>query len=61
MDDDKIVDLEIRIAYQDRKVDELDTLVRALVTRLEAAERDLAEMKRAMTPEEHVNERPPHY
>lgn len=59
--DDKIVDLEIRIAYQDRKVEELDHLVRGLVTRLETAERELSEIKRAMTPEEHLNERPPHY
>ena len=61
MDDDKIVDLEIRIAYQDRKVDELDTLVRSLVTRLEAAERELKELKQSVTPVEHINERPPHY
>lgn len=61
MDDDKIVDLEIRIAYQDRRVEELDQLVRSLVTRLETAERDLEQIKRAMTPEEHLNERPPHY
>lgn len=61
MEDDRVVDLEIRLAYQDRKVEELDTLVRTLVTRLETAERDLKELKRALTPIEHANERPPHY
>jgi uncharacterized coiled-coil protein SlyX len=59
--DDHLVELEIRLAYQDRKIEELDKLVRALVPRLESAERDLLEIKRAMTPEEHINEPPPHY
>jgi len=57
---DAIVELEIRIAYQDRKIEELDSLVRALVSRLETAERDLVELRRAFEPE-HVNEPPPHY
>ncbi len=60
-EDDRLVDLEIRLAYQDRKIDELDQLVRTLVTRLETSERDLSEIKRAMTPEAHINEPPPHY
>jgi uncharacterized coiled-coil protein SlyX len=60
-DDDRLMDLEIRLAYQDRKLEELDKLVRALGGRLETTERELAEIKRAMTPEEHVNEPPPHY
>jgi uncharacterized coiled-coil protein SlyX len=59
--DDHLVELEIRLAYQDRKLEELDTLVRTLVGRLEVTERELAEIKRAMTPEEHTNEPPPHY
>ena len=42
-------------------IDELDTLVRSLVTRLEAAERELKELKQTVTPVEHINERPPHY
>lgn len=61
MDDDRLVDLEIRLAYQDRKLEELDSLVRGLVGRLEISERELAELKRAMTPEKHINEPPPHY
>jgi uncharacterized coiled-coil protein SlyX len=61
MQDDALIELEIRIAFQDRKIDELDTLVRTLATRLETTERELAEVKRAMAPEEHLNERPPHY
>lgn len=61
MDDERLVDLEIRLAYQDRKVEELDQLVRSLVTRLETTERELAEVKREITPQPHTNERPPHY
>jgi uncharacterized coiled-coil protein SlyX len=57
---DPIIELEIRIAYQDRKIDELDALVRTLVARLDTAERDLVELRRALEPE-HVNEPPPHY
>jgi uncharacterized coiled-coil protein SlyX len=61
MDDERLVDLEIRLAYQDRKLEDLDGLVRTLVNRLESTERELAEIKRAMAPEEHPSERPPHY
>lgn len=55
------MDLEIRLAYQDRKIEELDKLVRALGDRLETTERELKELKQAITPVEHLNERPPHY
>lgn len=61
MQDDALVELEIRIAYQDRKIDELDALVRALADRLGTTERELAEVKKAIGPEERLNERPPHY
>ena len=59
--DDAIVELEIRIAYQDKKIDELDQLVRGLATRLETTERELREVKQALTPTELVDEKPPHY
>lgn len=55
------MDLEIRLAYQDRKIEELDKLVRTFADRLEATERELKELKQAVTPQEHLNERPPHY
>jgi len=61
MQDEAVVELEIRIAYQDRKIDALDALVRTLATRLETTERELADIKRAMEPEQRVNEPPPHY
>ena len=58
------MDLEIRLAYQDKKIGELDALVQALAARLARAERDLAELKLSMTSDEAIatiDERPPHY
>ena len=59
--EDAIVELEIRIAFQDKKIDELDQLVRGLAGRLETTERELKEIKQALTPSELVDEKPPHY
>ena len=59
--EDAVVELEIRIAYQDKKIDELDQLVRTLASRLETTERELKEIKQALTPSELVDEKPPHY
>lgn len=59
--EEQLIDLEIKLAYQDKKLAELDALVRTLVTRLDEAERDLTQLKHAISPEAHVNEPPPHY
>ncbi|MEO8705745.1 MAG: SlyX family protein [Kofleriaceae bacterium] len=59
--EEQLIDLEIKLAYQDKKLAELDALVRTLVSRLDEAERDLIQLKHAVAPEEHVNEPPPHY
>jgi len=61
MQDEAVVELEIRIAYQDKKIDELDSLVRSLASRLDVAERELEAVKRTIGPDERINERPPHY
>jgi uncharacterized coiled-coil protein SlyX len=58
---EEIVELEIKLAYQDRKITELDALVRTLTERVATVERELAEVKRALAPEAIVNEPPPHY
>lgn len=58
---EELVELEIKLAYQDRRLSELDGLVRVLSGRLETVERELGELKRAATPEAMVNEPPPHY
>ena len=56
-----LVELEIKIAFQDKKLGELDALVRAFATRLDTVERELGELKRASSPEPPINEPPPHY
>ena len=58
---EELVELEIKIAYQDRRLSELDGLVQLLAARLDTVERELGELKRATTPEAMVNEPPPHY
>ncbi len=63
--DERILDLEVRIAYQDRLVRELDALVRQFADRLDAAERELKTLKQSLvSPESGIgpgNEPPPHY
>ena len=60
-----VIDLEVRIAYQDRLIRELDALVRTFGTRLDAAERELRELRQALRspelPSGPANESPPHY
>lgn len=58
------LDLEVKLAYQERLIHELDTLVREFAARLDKAERELAEIKQAMPaplPLGALNEPPPHY
>jgi uncharacterized coiled-coil protein SlyX len=63
MDDsrEQLVELEIKLAFQDRMLRELDALVRGLANRLEATERELGELKKTLQPEPSINEPPPHY
>ncbi len=62
---EQLVDLEIKLAYQDRLIRELDALVRAFGERLDRAERGLKTLKDSLvSPEVPLgpqNERPPHY
>jgi uncharacterized coiled-coil protein SlyX len=59
--EDRVVDLEIKLAYQDKKTGELEDLVRAMAFRLDTVERELADLKRSLAPEERIDDRPPHY
>ena len=62
---DRIVELEIKLAYQDHVIRELDTLVRAFGDRLDRAERELKTLKDSLVspavPLGSQNEPPPHY
>jgi len=58
MDDDRFIDLEVKLAYQERLIRELDALVRELADRVVKAEQKLAAMPSAPAI---VSEKPPHY
>jgi uncharacterized coiled-coil protein SlyX len=45
--DEKLVDLEVKLAFQDRAVTQLDEVVRALVAKLDALQRRIEELERA--------------
>lgn len=60
-----LVDLEIKLAYQERLIRELDALVRTFGERLDKTDRELRELKQSIrSPEVPLgpgNEPPPHY
>lgn len=64
-DTERLEDLEIKLAFQDRLIRELDALVRTFGERLDKTERELKELKNAIrSPEPELgpaNEPPPHY
>lgn len=62
--DDRFLDMDVKLAYQERLVRELDALVREFADRLAKAERELAELKQSVPrplPLGAANEPPPHY
>ncbi|MDB4953665.1 MAG: SlyX [Myxococcales bacterium] len=62
--DERFMDLEVKLAFQDRLIRDLDALVRTFGTRLDTVERELRELKQAMPaplPMGPQNEPPPHY
>jgi uncharacterized coiled-coil protein SlyX len=62
---DQIIDLEVKLAYQDRLIKELDTLVREFGTRLDATQREVEQLKQGIrspeVPMGPATEKPPHY
>ena len=62
---EQIVDLEIKLAYQEQLIRELDALVRTFGERLDETNRELRELKQAIrspeAPAGPANEPPPHY
>lgn len=63
--DERIADLEIKVAYQDQTIAQLDALVRAFGTKLDELTREVAQLREALgSPEVMLgppNEPPPHY
>jgi uncharacterized coiled-coil protein SlyX len=64
-DTERLEDLEVKLAFQDRLIRELDALVRTFGDRLVKTERELEELKNSIrSPEPELgpaNEPPPHY
>jgi len=63
-DAERWLDLEVKLAFQERLIRELDALVREFGDRLAKAERELVELRQAMPPAlplGPINEPPPHY
>ncbi len=62
---ERVEDLEVRLAFQDKLIRELDALVRQFGDRLDEVSRELKQLKQAVqSPEATLgpaNERPPHY
>lgn len=62
---ERIEDLEVKLAFQDRLIRELDALVRTFGDRLDDALREIEQLKQSVrSPEPTVgpaNEPPPHY
>lgn len=63
--EDRIVDLEVRLAYQDKIIADLDEVVRAFADRVVKLERELEVVKETLktgVPEVGPqDEKPPHY
>ncbi|HET7503898.1 MAG TPA: SlyX family protein [Kofleriaceae bacterium] len=63
-DAERWLDLDVKLAYQERLIHELDALVREFGKRLDQAERELEQLKQAVPrplPLGAPNEPPPHY
>lgn len=62
-EEQRLVDLEIRAAYQDKVIEQLDEVVREFAERVQALERELGELKKSLDapPIGPADEPPPHY
>jgi uncharacterized coiled-coil protein SlyX len=63
-DDERWLDVDVKLAYQERLIRELDALVRDFGARLDKAERLLDQVRAALpspVPLGAANEPPPHY
>ena len=62
---ERVEDLEVKLAFQDKLIRELDALVRTFGDRLDEVDRELKQLKQSIrSPEPSMgpaNEPPPHY
>ena len=65
MDPERFTDLEVKVAFQDKLIADLEALVRSFGIRLEELSRELKQLKEAVrspeVPTGPANEPPPHY
>jgi SlyX protein len=63
--EDRIIELEVKLAYQDKLLTDLDEVVRELAKRLDTQARQLQQLEDRLTeqpePVGPVDETPPHY
>lgn len=58
----ELIELEMRIAHQDRIIADLDEVVREFADRVIALERELKDLRETLSAEDdRGNETPPHY
>lgn len=60
----QIIDLEIRLAHQDKLIESLDDVLRSVAGRVEFLERQVKALREGSTGQANVgpgNDRPPHY
>jgi uncharacterized coiled-coil protein SlyX len=65
MDAERFTELEIKVAFQDKVIADLEALVRSFGVRLDELARELKQLKDAVrspeVPMGPANEKPPHY
>ena len=63
MTEDRVVDLEIKVAFQEKLLADLDGVVRALRAEVDALREEVAQLHAALAPtaQETVDEKPPHW
>jgi uncharacterized coiled-coil protein SlyX len=61
--EERFMDLDVKLAYQERLIRDLDALVRTFGDKLDAAMREIDQLKRSIaSPELPItNAKPPHY
>lgn len=63
--EDRIIELEVRVAYQDKIIADLDDVLRAFTSQVEALRRELVELKERIEGDQPdigpADDAPPHY